>query len=53
AYLNALLNDEIYIKPPATIHIMTGKILRLCKSLYSLKQVVQCWSNTLVKVLGQ
>jgi len=51
AYLNAPLDDEIYIKPPRMVTVPDGKVLRLKKSIYGLKQAARCWGETLAAVL--
>ena len=51
AYLNAPLDDEIYLSPPQMVTVTKGKVLRLRKSLYRLKQAARCWAETLSKVL--
>jgi len=51
AYLNAPLDDEIYIKTPRMVAVPSGKVLRLKKSIYGLKQAARCWGITLANVL--
>lgn len=46
AFLNGNLEEEIYIHPPEG-SALTGKVLRLCKSLYGLKQSPRAWYNHL------
>jgi len=53
AYLNAPLEDEIYIKPAPMVAITAGKVLRLRKSIYGLKQAARFWGETLAAVLRQ
>ena len=38
AFLNPVLDEEIYIKPPQGCEEGKGGVLRLLKSLYGLKQ---------------
>ena len=52
AYLNALLEEEIYLTPPPMVNVTPGKVLHLRRSLYSLKQAARCWADTLAKVLA-
>ena len=51
AYLNAPLEDKIYIKPPKMVLVPGGEVLRLKKSIYGLKQAAGCWGETLAAVL--
>ena len=53
AYLNALLKEEIYIKPPCGIlkSGQEGRVLRLLKGLYGLKQAGRGWYLEMSKVL--
>ena len=53
AYLNAPLDEEIYIQPPAMVSVPDAKVLRLRKSIYGLKQAAWCWGETLAAVLKQ
>ena len=53
AYLNAPLDEEIYIQPPAMVSVPDGKVFRLRKSIYGLKQAARCWGETLAAVLKQ
>jgi len=53
AYLNAPLDEEIYIQPPTMVAIGAGKVLRLRKSIYGLKQAARCWGETLAAILKQ
>ena len=38
AFLNAELKEEIYMHPPIGMSVSSGKVLRLKKTLYGLKQ---------------
>ena len=45
AYLNGLLNEEIYIKHVTYVDVRHPyKVCRLRKSLYGLKQSARCWN---------
>lgn len=44
AFLNGDLEEEVYMRPPKGIEIEDGKVLKLRKSLYGLKQSPRCWN---------
>lgn len=48
AYLNGDIEEEIYVKPPINLD---GKVWRLKKAVYGLKQSGRCWNNKLNNVL--
>ncbi|KAI3636627.1 hypothetical protein MIR68_005316 [Amoeboaphelidium protococcarum] len=50
AFLNGILNEEIYMKGPVGTEF-EGQILRLLRSLYGLKQAPKCWNNTIHQFL--
>lgn len=45
AFLNGTLNENIYIYPPKGVKCETGKVLKLKRSLYGLKQSSKCWND--------
>ncbi|KAJ1589399.1 hypothetical protein NDA15_005054 [Ustilago hordei] len=45
AYINARLEHNIYLKPPEGTNAPPGKVYKLLKSLYGLKQSGQEWSQ--------
>ena len=48
AFLNASLEEDIYIKPPAGFNLPPGKTcFKLLKALYGLKQSPRAWNNHL------
>ncbi|SAM85284.1 uncharacterized protein UBRO_21013 [Ustilago bromivora] len=47
AYLNAKLEHDIYLKPPEGTNVLLGKVYKLVKSLYSLKQFLREWYKEL------
>ena len=51
AFLNSDLEEEIYMHPPSGMNIEPGKVLRLRKSLYGLKQSGRNWYQCLSKYL--
>jgi hypothetical protein len=53
AYLNGVLNKEIYISPPEGVPIQDGFCWKLKKSIYGLKQAGRTWNRTLNAALTQ
>ena len=53
AYLNAALKETIYMKPPRNVLKpgQEGKLLRLLKGLYGLKQAGRGWYMEMVRVM--
>ena len=51
AYLNAPLNDDVYMIPPEGSDTPAGLVWKLKKSLYGLKQSGKNWNNMLTDVL--
>ncbi|SYW76147.1 uncharacterized protein UBRO2_01218 [Ustilago bromivora] len=47
AYLNADLHHNIYLKPPEGAEVPAGKVYKLIKSLYGLKQSSREWHKEL------
>ena len=52
AYLNATLEEEIYLEPPNELNLPRSKVLRLNKALYGLKQSGRAWYKLLSSTLG-
>jgi hypothetical protein len=50
AFLNGVLDEEIYMKPPQGFE-STDKVLKLQKSLYGLKQAARVWNQAMDKCL--
>ena len=52
-YLNAQLKETIYMKPPRGVLKpgQEGKVLRLLKGLYGLKQAGRYWHHEMTRVL--
>jgi hypothetical protein len=48
AYLNGVLEETIFMKPPEGFGLAEGKVLQLVKGLYGLKQAGRVWYQTLV-----
>ncbi|KAJ3527698.1 hypothetical protein NMY22_g9685 [Coprinellus aureogranulatus] len=47
AYLNGILDEELYLMPPDGVSIKPGHCWRLKRSLYGLKQSGRTWNKTL------
>uniref|UniRef100_A0AAV1U6Z2 Reverse transcriptase Ty1/copia-type domain-containing protein n=1 Tax=Peronospora matthiolae TaxID=2874970 RepID=A0AAV1U6Z2_9STRA len=47
AYMKGLLHELIYMKSPRELGVEAGKVLKLLKPLYGLKQSVRCWNGTM------
>lgn len=51
AYLNGVLDEEIYLSPPDGVDIEPGHCWKLKRSLYGLKQSGRTWNKTFDKAL--
>ncbi len=51
AFLNATLEEEIYMRAPDGMECPEGKVLRLLKSLYGLKQAPRNWNTDITLFL--
>lgn len=51
AYLNGVLEEEIYMRQPLGFEDGTGRVWKLKKTLYGLKQAGRVWNKTLVDAL--
>lgn len=52
AFLNAQLEEEVYLKPPNGLNIKeNNKVLKLNRSLYGLKQAPRAWNHELTSTL--
>ena len=51
AYINAELDEIVYMNPPVGRELPPGKVWKLCKSLYGLKQSGRNWHKLLDSVL--
>ena len=47
AYLNGMLKEKVYLRQPEGYDNKTGRVCRLIKTLYGLKQSGQEWNNEL------
>lgn len=53
AFLNGIVEEEIFLEPPAGVEVSAGKCLKLKKALYGLKQAPRAWNSRLNEVLGE
>jgi len=51
AFTESFLKEEIYMSPPAGVTIAPGRVLRVLRSLYGLKQAARDWYESCVKEL--
>lgn len=51
AYLNADLEEEVYLEVPKGLNASKGKALTLNRALYGLKQSANAWNKTIHKAL--
>ena len=51
AFLNSDLDEEVFVYSPPGYPLTKGKVLKVLKALYRLKQSPQVWYNTLIKKL--
>ena len=51
AYLHGDLKEEIYMRPPSGVGLEPGKVLRLRKCLYGLRQSGREFEQTLRNIL--
>lgn len=47
AYLNGVLDEPVYMKPPEGYELPPGKVLKVVKGLYGLKQSGRVWNQKL------
>lgn len=53
AYLYGEIKEEIYLEPPEGLEISDGKVLKLKKALYGLRQSGNCWNSTFHTVMSE
>lgn len=51
AFLNGILKENVYVRFPQGHEIKQGKVLKLKKSLYGLRQSSKCWNEEINKCL--
>ncbi|GBO22724.1 Retrovirus-related Pol polyprotein from transposon TNT 1-94 [Araneus ventricosus] len=53
AYLNGILNEELYMEPPKGYELRSNKVFKINKSIYGLPQSGRCWYNKFSEILAQ
>lgn len=53
AFLNGVLEEELYLQPPEGVTVPPGHTLKLIRSLYGLKQSPRCWNKCLTGILNE
>ncbi|CAI7934593.1 unnamed protein product [Closterium sp. NIES-54] len=53
AFLNGILEEDVYMTQPPGYEDGTGRVCKLKKSIYGLKQVPRCWYEKLAAVLEE
>ncbi|CAI7836937.1 unnamed protein product [Closterium sp. NIES-53] len=53
AFLNGILEEDVYMTQPPGYEDGTGRVCKLKKSIYGLKQVPRCWYQKLAAVLEE
>ena len=51
AFTESILKEKIFIAAPKGVNCPRGKVLRVLRSLYSLKQAARDWHEKLIKAL--
>ena len=51
AFTESVLKEKIFIAAPKGVNCLRGKVLRVLRSLYSLKQAARDWYEKLIKAL--
>ncbi|GBM89945.1 Retrovirus-related Pol polyprotein from transposon TNT 1-94 [Araneus ventricosus] len=53
AYLNGILNEELYMETPKGYELRSNKVFKINKSIYGLPQSGRCWYNKFNEILAQ
>ncbi|CAI7790188.1 unnamed protein product [Closterium sp. NIES-54] len=53
AFLNGILEEDVYMTQPPVYEDGTGRVCKLKKSIYSLKLALRCWYQKLAAVLEE
>ena len=51
AFTESRLREEIYMAPPEGVTVMPGRVFKLLRSLYGLKQAARDWNSNCIKAL--
>ena len=51
AFIESVLKEKIFIAAPKGVDCLRGKVLRVLRSFYSLKQAARDWHEKLIKAL--
>ena len=51
AFTESVLKEKIFIAAPEGVNCPRGKVLRVLRSLYGLKQAARDWHEKLIKAL--
>ena len=49
AFVQSELSEDVYMRLPKRCGSMSGKVVKLCRSLYGLKQASRQWHHQLVR----
>jgi hypothetical protein len=52
AYFNAPIDEEVWVRPPEGLEVLTGEACLLEKALYGTKQAARCWWKHLSSTLA-
>ena len=51
AFVQSTLDEEVYLRLPQGCGALSGKVVKLARSLYGLKQASRTWHNHLVRAM--
>ena len=51
AFVQSTLDEEVYLRLPQGCGALSGKVVKLARSLYGLKQASRTWPNHLVRAM--
>ena len=53
AFLNGVVEEDIYLEPPESLEVPCEECLKLNKALYGLKQVLKAWNQAFDRALSK